>query len=71
MQDKEQEAHAARLSDHLGTGLVFIEEKRVDQDVLAGALSKLLNMPPLQTGALNLDGAETAAKYVAGLINKP
>ncbi len=69
MQDNEQTAHASRLSGHLGTGLVFIEEKGVNKEVLVEALSTQLNAPLFRRGALKLNGAETAARVIAGLID--
>lgn len=70
MQDKEQEAHAARLSDRLGAGLVFVEEKKVNQEVLTGALTRHLTGSGIINGSLRLNGAETAAKTIAGLISE-
>jgi predicted glycosyltransferase len=68
MQDREQAVHASRLAEHTDKGLVFMKENEADTGKLLSALKRQLQGPDVRTGSIQLNGAEHAAKYIAGVI---
>ena len=63
--DQEKDVHTARLAAVPGTSLTVLDEKNIDAEILKTALLRQLNARPASTPAIDINGAENAARILA------
>jgi predicted glycosyltransferase len=66
MQDNEQQKHLELLRQHTDNQLLSLEEQQITVKIIESALREQLQKPPFSP-VINLNGAENAARLLAGL----